>query len=102
MLELQGGGKLQHALSGDPAGYYWFAGSGGYGYITKLAELVSRPRAGKAFMTLEAGESVLPPVFLERLDGGGHAGVGQRGLQLARQVVQRSTIHEHQRLVAIR
>lgn len=36
--------------------------SGGYGFITKLGDMVSRIKAGKVVMTLKAGERTLPPV----------------------------------------
>lgn len=38
-----------------------FAGSGGYGFVATLADLVSRNKAGKAFLSLEDGELPLTP-----------------------------------------
>jgi len=61
LIELQPGARVAQALADDPAVEYFFANSGSYGFITKLEELVSRQRAGKAFMTLEDKESVLVP-----------------------------------------
>ncbi len=40
---------------------YLFTSSGGYGYISDFRNTVTRQRAGKAFMTVQAGESVLTP-----------------------------------------
>ncbi|MDV6345339.1 DNA topoisomerase IV subunit A [Nitrosomonas sp. Is37] len=40
---------------------YLFSSSGGYGFIATLKDLVSRQRAGKAFMTLNKEDSVLQP-----------------------------------------
>ncbi|MDQ7987998.1 MAG: DNA topoisomerase IV subunit A [Candidatus Dactylopiibacterium sp.] len=61
LIELQPGARVAQALADDPAHEYFFANSGSYGFIAKLEDLVTRQRAGKAFMTLEAGESVLAP-----------------------------------------
>jgi topoisomerase-4 subunit A len=61
LIEWQDGGKLAHALSAAPEATYLFAGSGGYGFIAQIADLVSRNRAGKAFMSLDKGEKPLPP-----------------------------------------
>ncbi|MDB5801532.1 MAG: topoisomerase subunit [Rhodocyclales bacterium] len=61
LIELQPGARVAQALTDDPAAEYFFANSGSYGFITKLEELVSRQRAGKAFMTLEDKETVLAP-----------------------------------------
>lgn len=43
-----------------PDTQYLFSSSGGYGFIATLKDLVSRQKAGKAFMTLSKGASVLP------------------------------------------
>ncbi|WP_126445387.1 DNA topoisomerase IV subunit A [Sulfuricystis multivorans] len=61
LVDFQDGGKLAQALTDAPETQYLFANSGGYGFIAKVADLVSRQRAGKAFMTLEKGEKPLPP-----------------------------------------
>ncbi|MGC3965106.1 MAG: DNA topoisomerase IV subunit A [Rhodocyclaceae bacterium] len=65
LIELQSGARVAVAMSDDPESSYFFAGSGSYGFITQLSELVSRQRAGKAFMTMEEGESVLVPARAE-------------------------------------
>ncbi|MEN3112221.1 DNA topoisomerase IV subunit A [Uliginosibacterium paludis] len=61
LIELQPGARVAQALADDPVSEYFFANSGSYGFITKLEDLVTRQRAGKAFMTLEADETVLSP-----------------------------------------
>jgi topoisomerase-4 subunit A len=61
LIELQEGGKLAQAFTDAPETPYLFANSGGYGFIANLADLVSRHRAGKAFMALEKGEKPLLP-----------------------------------------
>jgi len=61
LVELQPGARIAQALTDDPASDYFFANSGSYGFIAKLEDLVSRQRAGKAFMTMEDKETVLAP-----------------------------------------
>lgn len=64
LVELQAGAQVAAILTGLPQQHYLLAGSGGYGFIAKLEDLTGRVKAGKAVMTLERGESVLPPVPL--------------------------------------
>ena len=61
LIELQEGGTIAQALSAPPETRFLFANSGGYGFVAAVADLVGRNKAGKAFMTLEPGETVLPP-----------------------------------------
>jgi len=64
LIELQEGGKARYMLSAADDAHFLFANTGGYGYIAPFGALVSRNRAGKAFMALESGETVLPPVAI--------------------------------------
>lgn len=61
LIELQPGARVAQAVVDDPASEYFFANSGSYGFIAKLEDLVTRQRAGKAFMTMEDKETVLLP-----------------------------------------
>ena len=65
LLDLQDGAKARCMLSATNDARYLFANTGGVGYIAPFASLVGRNRAGKAFMTLEEGETVLAPVPLD-------------------------------------
>ena len=56
-----GGGKLAHVLTGRPDEEFLFAKTSGYGFIAALGDLFSRQKAGKAFLTMEAGAAILPP-----------------------------------------
>jgi topoisomerase-4 subunit A len=68
LVDLQDGAKARCMLSAASDMRYLFANSGGYGYIAPFSSLVGRNRAGKAFMTLEEGEAILPPVPLDGPD----------------------------------
>ena len=61
MIDLQDGAKIACAITAAPETQYLFANSGGYGFIAKVADLVTRQKAGKAFMSLESNEAVLTP-----------------------------------------
>ncbi|WP_115307301.1 DNA topoisomerase IV subunit A [Kingella potus] len=62
LIGLQNGAGPAAMLTGLPEQHYLLAGSGGYGFIAKLADMASRNKNGKLMMTLESGETVLPPV----------------------------------------
>jgi topoisomerase-4 subunit A len=62
LVELQNGAKVVAILTGEPQQHYMLANSGGYGFITKLSDMASRIKAGKVLMTLDEGETVLPPL----------------------------------------
>jgi len=40
------------------------ANTGGYGLLARVADMLGRNRGGKAFLTLEAGERLLPPAAI--------------------------------------
>ena len=61
LIDLQDGGKIAQAITGDPESKFLFAGSGGYGFVAKLGDLVGRNKAGKSFITLDKGEKPLTP-----------------------------------------
>ncbi|MDN0074428.1 DNA topoisomerase IV subunit A [Crenobacter sp. SG2303] len=62
LVELQDGAKLAQVLAGPADSRYVIAGSGGYGFIAKIADMAGRVKAGKAFITLDDTETVLAPV----------------------------------------
>jgi topoisomerase IV subunit A len=64
LIELAPGARLAHIVDASPGRRYLFANSGGYGFISKAEELLTRVRAGKAFMTIQEGEEVLRPALV--------------------------------------
>ncbi|MFG6414033.1 DNA topoisomerase IV subunit A [Roseateles sp. DC23W] len=63
MIELETGTQIAHYLAGAAGQRLVMAGSGGYGFIAQLGDLVGRQKAGKTFLALEAGEvPLLAPV----------------------------------------
>jgi topoisomerase-4 subunit A len=63
LVELQPGERILHMAVGGPDQKILAANSGGYGFLCKLGDLVGRQRAGKQFVTLEKGETLLKPVL---------------------------------------
>jgi topoisomerase-4 subunit A len=66
-----GANKLVHAFVLDTSAHYLMANSGGYGFLCPGADLVTGKKAGKAVLTLEAGETVLAPTAVAVLNHGG-------------------------------
>lgn len=64
IIELQNGANIAAAMSGNEADKYLFTSSNSYGFIAPLKGLIARPKAGKAFMKVEAGVKVLEPIKL--------------------------------------
>ncbi len=61
IVELASGTSILHYFAGAPDTMLLMASSGGYGFIARVADMVSRVKAGKAFMTLDQGDQPLPP-----------------------------------------
>jgi len=56
------GARFMGALMGDDANLYLLASDAGYGFVARLADLLTKNRAGKAVLTLPEGAEVLAPV----------------------------------------
>jgi topoisomerase-4 subunit A len=65
LIDLQPGAKVAQAITGVPGSKFLVAGTGGYGFVAGLDDMVSRQRAGKTFMTLEPEEEPVAPVALD-------------------------------------
>ena len=61
LVELAPGARVAQVVDAQPGLRYLVANSGGYGFVVKAEDLLTRIRAGKAFMTLQDGEGVLRP-----------------------------------------
>ena len=62
LIELQNGAEIIAILTALPDQYYLLSNNGGYGFITKFADMTGRVKAGKVLMTLKASETVLSPL----------------------------------------
>jgi topoisomerase IV subunit A len=70
MVELEPGSRLVHFLAGPAETDVVLATQGGQGFVSKLSGLQARNRAGKQFMTLDAGDQ---PIVLRSLQSGSGA-----------------------------
>jgi topoisomerase-4 subunit A len=59
-----GSGKIAHVLTGKPDDTLLVAKTSGYGFVCQYANLLSRQKAGKAFLSVEDGASILPPLHI--------------------------------------
>jgi topoisomerase-4 subunit A len=64
LIELEAGTQPAHYLAGSVGQMLLLAGSSGYGLLARVGDLVSRQKAGKAFLSLDAGEVPLAPMWV--------------------------------------
>jgi topoisomerase IV subunit A len=65
LIELESGTQLLHYFAGAASAQLLLSSSGGYGFIASVENMVSRQKAGKAFVSVGEGESVCKPSPLE-------------------------------------
>lgn len=64
MVDLTSGTRIIHSIAAAPDSRWLFATKSGFGFASKLSDMSSRQRAGKQFITLEEGDTLLRPVPL--------------------------------------
>jgi len=64
LIELESGTQPAHYVAGPGDSVLLLAGTGGCGLMARLSDLHSRQRGGKAFLSIEADEQVLPPAWV--------------------------------------
>lgn len=66
LVELASGARLLHYFAGTPDTLLLLASTAGYGFTAKLGDMISRVKAGKAFITLDDGDEPLAPNTVEK------------------------------------
>ena len=61
LIELESGTQAAHYFAGPVMQTLLLAGTGGFGLLATVGDLVSRQKGGKGFLSLEAEEKPLPP-----------------------------------------
>ena len=61
LIELASGTRLLHYFAGPADSPLLLASTAGYGFTAKAGDMVSRVKAGKAFMTLDDGDEPIAP-----------------------------------------
>jgi topoisomerase-4 subunit A len=82
LVEVQEGGKMLYCVAGKSDTSVLVASTGGYGFFTKLADMISNRRAGREFMTLAEGETPVEPVIYEEASGNQVIAVSGEGRML--------------------
>ena len=62
LIDLEPGTQIAHSVAGAAETALLLANSGGYGLLARIGDMAGRNRGGKAFLTLEVSDQVLPPV----------------------------------------
>ena len=79
LVDVQEGGRIVQCVAGKPETGLLVASSGGYGFLCTLGDMVSNRRAGREFMTMDAGEVPLAPAAYEDAPGNYVAAVAGQG-----------------------
>ena len=61
LIELETGTQLRYYFAGPASATLLLSGSGGYGFMASVENMISRQKAGKAFLTCGEGETVCAP-----------------------------------------
>lgn len=61
LIELESGTQIAHYFAGASTQKLLLAGTGGFGLVAEVGDLVGRQKAGKSFLSLEGEERPLPP-----------------------------------------
>ncbi len=61
LIELEAGTQILYYFAGAEGTALLLSGSGGYGFVAMVSHMVSRQKAGKAFVTLADGETLCAP-----------------------------------------
>ena len=62
------GARFSGVMLGEPGDLYLLASDAGYGFVTRLKDVVTRNKAGKSTLSVPKGAGVLPPVRVRSLD----------------------------------
>ena len=64
LIELEAGTQIAHYFAGTAQATLLLANTGGFGLLAKAGDMIGRNRGGKAFLTLDDDQRVLPPVLV--------------------------------------
>lgn len=69
LIELESGTQPLHYFAGPANATLLLSGTGGYGFLATVESLVSRQRAGKAFISVGEGETICAPSHVANTSG---------------------------------
>ncbi len=70
LIELESGTQPLHYFAGPANATLLLSGTGGYGFLATVENLVSRQKAGKAFISVGEGETICAPSHAMNTSGG--------------------------------
>ncbi|HLU76654.1 MAG TPA: DNA topoisomerase IV subunit A [Burkholderiales bacterium] len=65
LVDVQDGAKIMYCVAGKPDTHVLVGTTGGYGFYTKIGDMVSNRRAGREFLNVDKGETPIPPFMFE-------------------------------------
>jgi len=69
LIELEPGTQILHYFAGPASAVLLLSSTGGYGFLATVDAMTSRHKAGKAFVTCAAGESLCRPSHVSGTSG---------------------------------
>nr|WP_315848614.1 DNA topoisomerase IV subunit A [uncultured Rhodoferax sp.] len=69
LIELESGTQILHYFAGPAAATLLLSSSGGYGFIASVDNMISRQKAGKAFVGVGEGETLCAPSLVAGAQG---------------------------------
>jgi topoisomerase-4 subunit A len=83
LVDVQEGGKIMFCLAGKPETAVLVATTNGYGFVSKLGDMLSNRRAGREFMNVKEGETPVAPFAFEVGSGNLLVAVSSGGKMIA-------------------
>ena len=91
LIELEAGTQIQHYFAGPATAQLLISSSAGYGFMASVDNMISRNKAGKAFVTCNADESMCAPSLVVGASLPAHAGTAATVQNAARVLVAPAT-----------
>jgi topoisomerase-4 subunit A len=88
LVEVQEGAHIMYVVAGKPDTSVLVASTSGYGFLTKIADMVSNRKAGREFMSIDEGATPINPVAFEDALGNYAALVSENGRMLLLQLAE--------------
>ncbi len=81
-FNIVGGETFQHVIMGQDEQRYLVASDAGYGFVGKFADMISKNKAGKAFVSLPSGAKVIKPQPLHNIESDWCLAISNEGRML--------------------
>jgi topoisomerase-4 subunit A len=88
LVEVQDGAHIMYVVAGKPQTNVLVASSGGYGFLTRIADMMSNRKAGREFMSIEPTETPIQPFMYEDAPGNYVAAASEQGRMLLFQLAE--------------